>query len=180
MGRREDVLDGAIEVVAAGGMRALTHRAVDNAAGLPLGATSNVFRTRRALTQGILIRIAEREIEIWQSMDTRGEGIDALLRHLTALVERLSRQHRSLELARRAVFADATINRDVEGGAADSTRMVTEWAAERLDGVGSASPHDDALILLAMIDALIGDRLAGTLQRKHTARAIRAVLDGLL
>src|SRR5262245_42599709 len=46
------LLDAAIEVLAERGTRGLTHRAVDARAGLPLGSTSNRFRTRNALLGG--------------------------------------------------------------------------------------------------------------------------------
>ena len=39
--RRTAILDAALELVGTLGMRGLTHRAVDAAAGLPPGSTSN-------------------------------------------------------------------------------------------------------------------------------------------
>ncbi len=47
--RRDDLLDAAICVLGESGIRGLTHRAVDAAAGLPAGSASNLFRTRDAL-----------------------------------------------------------------------------------------------------------------------------------
>jgi DNA-binding transcriptional regulator YbjK len=49
--------DAAIEVIAASGMRGLTHRAVDSAADVPAGSTSYYFRSRRALLEAVLIRL---------------------------------------------------------------------------------------------------------------------------
>jgi hypothetical protein len=51
--------DAAIGVLADHGARGLTHRAVDQAAGLPPGTTSNHARTRAALLTLTLTRIAE-------------------------------------------------------------------------------------------------------------------------
>lgn len=48
-GRRLDLVNAAEVVVARGGLRALTHRAVDGEAGLPEGSCSSYFRTRVAL-----------------------------------------------------------------------------------------------------------------------------------
>jgi len=53
------VADAAIAVLADHGGRGLTHRAVDQAAGLPAGTTSNYARTREALLTLALTRIAE-------------------------------------------------------------------------------------------------------------------------
>jgi AcrR family transcriptional regulator len=57
--RTRQVGDAAIAVLAEHGARGLTHRAVDQAAGLPLGTTSNYARTRAALLTLALTRIAE-------------------------------------------------------------------------------------------------------------------------
>lgn len=50
--------DAAIEVVGKGGLRGLTHRAVETRAGLPAGTCSYHFSTRRALIAATLNRIA--------------------------------------------------------------------------------------------------------------------------
>ena len=49
MSRRAEIADAAISTLARDGMRGLTHRAVDRAAGLPEGSASYYFRTRQAL-----------------------------------------------------------------------------------------------------------------------------------
>ncbi len=48
-GRRLELVTSALHVVATGGLRALTHRAVDAEAGVPEGSCSSYFRTRIAL-----------------------------------------------------------------------------------------------------------------------------------
>jgi len=62
-GRTRQVGDAAIAVLADQGARGLTHRAVDRAAGLPPGTTSNYARTREALLTLALARIAELDAE---------------------------------------------------------------------------------------------------------------------
>ena len=54
--------DAAIAVLAEHGARGLTHRAVDQAAGLSPGTTSNYARTREALLTLTLTRIAELDL----------------------------------------------------------------------------------------------------------------------
>ncbi|MEV7676759.1 TetR/AcrR family transcriptional regulator [Streptomyces sp. NPDC088752] len=63
------ITDTAIKLVVERGLRGLTHRAVDEAAGLPLGSTSNFARTRAALLAGTLNRIAELEAEAYHLSD---------------------------------------------------------------------------------------------------------------
>ncbi|MGX1808934.1 TetR/AcrR family transcriptional regulator [Nocardia sp. NPDC055321] len=58
--RRVLIVDSAIDLIAAQGLRALTHRALDTALELPAGSTSYYFRTKRALIEAIVDRIALR------------------------------------------------------------------------------------------------------------------------
>jgi len=57
--RRPLITDHAIEVLASGGARALSHHAVDRAAGLAAGSTSYYFRTRRDLVVATIGRIRD-------------------------------------------------------------------------------------------------------------------------
>ncbi|OCH81136.1 TetR/AcrR family transcriptional regulator [Gordonia sp. UCD-TK1] len=58
--RRRALADAGLEVLADAGARGLTHRAVGRAAGVPLGTTTNYFRSRSALLTGLMERIHER------------------------------------------------------------------------------------------------------------------------
>ncbi|MBL0781565.1 TetR family transcriptional regulator, partial [Streptomyces albidoflavus] len=60
-GRADRIADAALALLAERGLRGLTHRAVDEAAGLPQGSTSNHARTRLALLRTVVRRQAERE-----------------------------------------------------------------------------------------------------------------------
>ena len=59
--RRVALLEAGIEVFGEHGVLAVTHRAVDAAAGIIAGSTSNGFRTRDALFDVLVVRISERE-----------------------------------------------------------------------------------------------------------------------
>lgn len=58
--RRREITDAGLRVLAHDGSRGLTHRAVDAEAGVPIGTTSNYFRTRDALVAALVERIGER------------------------------------------------------------------------------------------------------------------------
>ncbi|GAA1780134.1 TetR/AcrR family transcriptional regulator [Agromyces lapidis] len=58
--RRRLLADAGLSVLARDGARGLTHRAVDEEAGVPTGTTSNYFRSRDALIAGLVSRIGER------------------------------------------------------------------------------------------------------------------------
>src|SRR3954454_13257615 len=61
--RMELLLGSALHVVAELGLRGLTHRAVDRAAGLPEGSCSAYLRTRRALVLALTQYVSERLVE---------------------------------------------------------------------------------------------------------------------
>ncbi|MFJ4160927.1 TetR/AcrR family transcriptional regulator [Microbacterium testaceum] len=61
--RATQVLAAAVRVLAAHGARGLTHRAVDTAAALPQGSTSNLFRTRRDLVAAVVEAILRNDRE---------------------------------------------------------------------------------------------------------------------
>ena len=58
--RRRALTDAAIALLAASGVHGVTHRAVEQAAGLPPGTASNYFRSREAL----LVAAAHRVVEL--------------------------------------------------------------------------------------------------------------------
>jgi AcrR family transcriptional regulator len=57
--RRQALADAAIALLASAGAHGLTHRAAENAAGLPSGTASNYFRSRAALFVAAAERITE-------------------------------------------------------------------------------------------------------------------------
>lgn len=69
--RRRALADAALELIAGQGLHGLTHRALDRAAGVPAGTSSNYFPTRDAL----LLAAAERVMELHQQdMETITES----------------------------------------------------------------------------------------------------------
>jgi DNA-binding transcriptional regulator YbjK len=64
--RRAHLLDAAIDILADTGVGGLTHRLVDERAGLPSGTTSNYFRTRLALLEATTSYVAEQH---WQRVE---------------------------------------------------------------------------------------------------------------
>lgn len=72
--RRRAIADAGLRVLAQDGSRGLTHRAVDEAAGVPNGTTSNYFRSREALITGLVDRIGERLAPTQEELDARSAG----------------------------------------------------------------------------------------------------------
>ncbi|WP_285249627.1 TetR family transcriptional regulator [Pseudarthrobacter sp. fls2-241-R2A-168] len=106
--RRTQLLDAALMVVAAKGMKGLTHRAVDAAANLTEGTTSNYYRSRAALVEAVLDRLEQLDAALLQDQGPAGppQNIEELAGQLSALVTALAGQHAGLTRARLALSLD--------------------------------------------------------------------------
>src|SRR5215212_7376951 len=117
--RAELIADTALALLAERGMRGLTHRAVDEAAGLPPGSTSNHARTRAALLKAAVRRLAEREAQVLRpgEMPSPGDGpaahhgadpLPPLADALALALHRSLTQQRDLLIARYELALEAT------------------------------------------------------------------------
>jgi DNA-binding transcriptional regulator YbjK len=90
--RRRELCDAAIQLLADNGANGLTHRKVDQHAGVPAGTTSFYFRTRSALLRAAAERLAELDLaELQATMDVvsgDGEGAAAITAGLAENVMR--------------------------------------------------------------------------------------------
>lgn len=110
--RRQQLSDAAITVLARDGARGLTHRAVDAAAGAPLGTTSNYFRTRRALVAALMTRIEQRlapDPALLAERATQPPGRALFAAYLRDLMEKLLR-NREVMLALFELRLESTRN----------------------------------------------------------------------
>ncbi|RKT19767.1 TetR family transcriptional regulator [Streptomyces sp. 1114.5] len=156
--------DAAIGVLADLGVRGLTHRAVDAAAGLPVGTTSAYLRTRQALLTALVRRLVELDQGELQTMGEQvpvrsaeelADGIRALMRHrLTGEGRRrsLARYACAVESVRDPELREILVPRENAGRAA-----VRAFLAER----GVPDPDGRTGTLLACVDGLVFDRLVG-------------------
>ncbi|GAA1301619.1 TetR/AcrR family transcriptional regulator [Saccharothrix xinjiangensis] len=153
--------DAAIHLVATRGMRGLTHRAVDAQAGVPTGSTSAYFRTRKALVEGVVRRLAELDAE-----EVEAAGLAAprdpeqLAEGAARILDRWMSAARERTLARYACLLEATHHpelRDVlkhgEVSRAQAKAVLTAW--------GAPEPERQSRELVAFLDGLLFDRLVG-------------------
>lgn len=157
-------MDAAIDILGNGGIRRLTHRAVDTQAGLAQGSTSNIFRTRAALIDGILIRLLERERGVLDTLDLGAAG-DALTQ--TRMVDLAAGMvldalgpGRVHTLARRALFADAATDPQLAEQLHQASHYWENFVSRLLHGLGVPDEGRRARWLLAYIDGTISDQLA--------------------
>ncbi|MEU3254620.1 TetR/AcrR family transcriptional regulator [Streptomyces sp. NPDC006997] len=181
--RADLVADTALALLAERGMRGLTHRAVDEAAGLPQGSTSNVARTPEALLELAVRRHAEREARVLglhETPDPRA-GLDSLADAMALAVHLSVTDHRDLPVARHELALEATRRPalrafyDAEGAVfrGHLTALVT--------ALGSTAPARHVLSLVAWADGLMFSCAAGSYNAEPpTLAEVRAGLRELL
>jgi len=157
--RARQVADAAIAVLADHGARGLTHRAVDQAAGLPPGTTSNYARTREALLTLILARIAELDLAEGAA-GVAGSGLaDAVARMVHQWIIEPGRRQRFL--ARLELAFEATRRPELRAAYDEMGRGFRAEAARLLAAAGSAHPERDAWTLVAWVEGTAFYALAG-------------------
>lgn len=202
--RRQLLADAAISLIAGSGVRALTHRAVDTAAGVPSGTTSYHFRTRRELLRGVLIRIAEVNADRLSGLpgpptDTLDAPVSRqdrlaeagqLADRVAAFIDGQSGERRDGTLARMACEIEVASDPDLREilHAGSIFRPLAIGAVTRL---GAVDPPRQADGLIALIDGLQYDRLVGvgsltaaaagtSASRAELADVVRTYLVGLV
>ena len=193
-GRTRQVSDAAIAVLADHGARGLTHRAVDQAAGLPPGTTSNYARTREALLTLALTRIAEidaaegaaglyetgiSESGISGNRISGSELADGLARMLHRMIADVGARRRVR--ARFELALEATRRPELRAAYDDMGRRFRAEAARLLAASGSAEPERDAWTLIAWLEGTAFYALAGAgTTAAPSLEVLRAQLTRLL
>lgn len=163
--RRSRIADAAVSVIAEHGLRALTHRALDNALDLPPGSVSYYFRTRAALLTAVADRIAERSRTDFEATDFDLDGADAepstaeVARGIAAWLDRLLLTRRADLLARHALIVDGHTDQQVRDrlaaglfSADRAQELFSAW------GIADRRPAED---FLAVLEGAVFDRFAG-------------------
>jgi DNA-binding transcriptional regulator YbjK len=175
-------LDAAITLVGDGGVRALTHRAVDAAAGIPPGSTSNYFRTRQALLEAVVDRFAERERANYDALTsaTRPRTPAALAGVLADLARGATGPHRTLTLARYALLVESAQHPVLQRKVASTGAEVNAWFRPWLGAVGSCDPGRDAPIVQNYVTGLVLHELAHPSHAFDPAPRITALVELLI
>jgi len=160
--RREQLLDAAITLLGEQGVRAVTHRAVDAAAGVPAGSTSNCFRTRDALFNAIVERFAQRERANWDDLTSQVHpSTPAEFAHALALFARQATgPQRALTLARYAVVVEAARRPELRPQLSLSGARVNEWFSAWIRVVGSQDPDYDMHVVMNYWTGIVLHQLA--------------------
>jgi AcrR family transcriptional regulator len=196
MSRRAEIADAAISTLARDGMRGLTHRAVDRAAGLPEGSASYYFRTRQALLQATVERLAEldsTDMPPGTDMPPRadmppstglpassGQDLDAFAAAAARIVESWLTSGRERQLARYELALEATRRPELRQVLVASGATIRAMVASQFAAAGVRQPGERAADFVAFLDGLLFDQIAGAGARELTSADLRAAIRALL
>ncbi|MGW9521618.1 TetR/AcrR family transcriptional regulator [Streptomyces diastaticus] len=163
--RADRIADAALSLLAERGLRGLTHRAVDEAAGLPQGSTSNHARTRLALLRTVVRRQAERESPLLAppaGPDTAALRSEDLVEALAHALHQYLTGHRPLLVARYELALEATRRPELREIYDEAGRGFRDPLVALMRRLGSPEPERHALSLVAWCDGLMFSCIAGS------------------
>lgn len=175
------MLDAAIEVLGSGGLRRLTYQAVDRAAAVPPGTTSNHFRTRTALLDGVVAHLENLDREDWDAGAVPTPATrEELARGLAEMVRHLLGPARSRTAARYALLLEGTARPAVQEPLARGQDSLARWGAEMLRRLGSPAPEEHCRTLMALLDGMMLHQLSLERPAFDPEPGIRTVLAAML
>ena len=160
--RRTLIADATIATIARDGMRGLTHRAVDKAAGLPEGSTSYYFRTREALLFAALARMAELDTaDIGELPDAGGlADLDRLTTLLATVLRRWLTTGRDRTLARYELSLESTRRPELRAKMTEYGSGFRALNETMLAAAGAREARRRAHALVSFIDGVLFHQVA--------------------
>lgn len=185
--RTDLIADSALTLLSERGMRGLTHRAVDETAGLPPGSTSNYARTRAALLETTVARLVALESavlnDLWADGLPRSREVTADI--LAAMLHRLITTDRAHTVARFELSLE-TIRRPALRVAYDEVaQSFLDPLASLLSTLGSREPQRHARSLLSWMEGTVFTSVAGGWSAQQPSEemlrhGLGELLDGML
>jgi DNA-binding transcriptional regulator YbjK len=160
--RRAQILDATIDILVDTGIGGLTHRQVDERAGLPAGTTSNYFRTRLALLEATAAHTVDLH---WQHVETlqtvigrpmTRDGVKMLLAHMISVPDE---QFRRRTLARFELFIEGTRRRELQPFLHDLQAAAMKSASLILEAAGFTPSAEQVGELSRLLNGLVFSNL---------------------
>jgi AcrR family transcriptional regulator len=159
VGKAALLLDEARGLIADGGLGAVTHRSVEQAARVPHGSVTYYFGSRDGLVFALVDRmVAESEAQVAAIAEQQAAGsdLDTVARNIAAWMD----GNRELHLARLELELAAARDPRLRERMTDAARYFWGMCVPLAAAAGSQDPQRDGRALAAMVDGLLLDRLA--------------------
>jgi AcrR family transcriptional regulator len=183
--RRLRLLEEALRLVSEGGLGAVSHRSVEQAAGAPHGSVTYWFGSREGLIVALvdwLCAESERQVRaiaapVQEQVATGGTlDIDAIAAALTAWMDAGARLH----LARMELELQGARDPAHAARMTQCAEVFWDMCATIAGGLGSEDPARDGRAMAIMLDGVLLDRLAHPPQDDDVVVAsVRWLLSGV-
>lgn len=158
---RARVLDAALDLVAERGLQALTHRGVEDRAGVTHGTTTYYFRTRDALIEALFAHLCDRQV-VWVTDLFTRLAAAAASGTAGALRDTFSRQaldsllaERTLTLARFEMYLHAARTPHLQPALGAARQRHADLQAELFAGLGAPDPQLAAHRYLSAVEGML-------------------------
>ena len=182
--RERQILDAAVQLIGSGGLAAVTHRAVAEAAGVPLGSTTYYFIARDDLLRRTMAHAVEIESERLAGILEEFDGVidvESSVALLTAMFFDKTVADPLYDLALFEMFLEATRNPSVRSLTLSWSKMIAELTDQVLPPTDPALPREAAVqIVASLIDGLMLEEASNqTLGLDNLADRLRIVITRL-
>lgn len=172
--RQQQLLGAGVRVVAGAGLRGLTHRAVDEEAGLPQGTCSAYMRTRLALltrlTEYVVHALAADIDAVTRDVEARPEDPEHALAATTELLRGwLARP--ALLVTRMELSLEATRQADLASLLRDHGERLVAMVQHAVTSAHPDWPADDAALRASTLVAALDGLLLRSLREPGARRA---------
>ncbi len=158
-GKAALLLDEARRLIAEGGLAAVTHRSVEQAARVPHGSVTYYFGSRDGLVSALVDRMiaqSERQVAEIAERQAAGSDLDSVARNIATWMD----DNRELHLARLELELAAARDPRLRERMTDAARIFWRMCEPLAAAAGSDEPERDGRAMAAMVDGLLLDRLA--------------------
>jgi DNA-binding transcriptional regulator YbjK len=182
--RRAALADAAVAVAARLGTHGLTHRAVDDEAGMPRGTTSNYFRSRETLLAAALTRAVELHFQWVTGMRARHpEPLDrtATIALLSDVVSQAVTRHRGRYIAMFELFLESTRRPELAEALA-GIEMTAMAETRRVHAITTPASDLDLVLVTVFYNGALFTSLVmpGVLGQRDPGEITRVLLDRVL
>jgi DNA-binding transcriptional regulator YbjK len=157
--RRRQILEAAVRVIGTGGLAAVTHRAVAEEAGVPLGSTTYYFKDRDDLVRQTMAHAVEVEAQrMADAVDAVHEepSVERSVALLTAIFLDKSVADPLYDLALFEMFLEATRNPSVRSQTREWSELIARIVDRLLPPTTPDVPRPVVLqVVAALIDGLM-------------------------
>jgi len=160
VGRREQILDATLRVIGRSGRQAVTHRAVAEEAGVPLGSTTYYFDSRDDLLQQALEHVAASEVVRYGELGDELRRVKSPRELADRLIDELvaAARDRIAYIAEYELWLEAGRRPELREAAQSWCDAEQRAVAGAMEGLGSSDPRADASLVVAALDGL-GERV---------------------